>query len=77
MNGTDSTKWKKIRQGLRLRNIVSSKRMNDLNQTNLIQPALFCEDDPVITNDNNVVSDGQKLIVARHLGYKAMQPGSS
>ena len=49
--------------------------MNVLNQTELIRPALFDEDTPVEAT-NNVVCDGQKLIIQRHLGYKTMLPGS-
>ena len=75
VSDTDHDKWKKIRQGLRLRNIVSSKRMNSLNQSSLIRPALFCDDGHVDSSDN-AINDGQKLIVTRHLGYKAMQPGA-
>ena len=66
-------KMKKIRQGLKLRNVVASKRMNQLNQTELMRPALFEETSPTEFTS----SDSSKLIIVRHLGYKAMIPGDA
>lgn len=65
-------KMKKIRQGLKLRNVVASKRMNQLNQTELMRPALFEETSPTEATS----SESSKLIIQRHLGYKTMIPGS-
>ena len=72
---TENEKWKKIRQGLKMRSIVQSQRMNVLNQSQLIRPALFDEKNDIETA-GNVINDGQKMIIQRHLGYKAMQPGA-
>ena len=66
-------KMKKIRQGLKLRNVVASKRMNQLNQTELMRPALFEE----TSKTEFTSSDSSKLIIVRHLGYKAMIPGDA
>ena len=64
---------KKIRQGLKLRNVVASKRMNQLNQTELMRPALFEE----TSKAEITTSESSKLIIQRHLGYKAMTPGDA
>ena len=64
---------KKIRQGLKLRNVVASKRMNQLNQTALMRPALFEES----SKAEITTSESSKLIIQRHLGYKAMIPGDA
>ena len=64
---------KKIRQGLKLRNVVASKRMNQLNQTELMRPALFEE----TSKAEITTSESSKLIIQRHLGYKAMIPGDA
>ena len=66
-------KMKKIRQGLKLRNVVASKRMNQLNQTELMRPALFEES----SKTEFTSSDSSKLIIVRHLGFKAMIPGEA
>jgi hypothetical protein len=50
------TQWKELRSGLKLRNIIHSKRMGDLGVRTDIRHS--------------------KLIIQRHLGYKAMIPGA-
>ena len=48
--------------------------MNQVN-TDLKHPTLFCEEAPE-EHDDDVGNDGTRLIINRHLGYKAMQPGA-
>ena len=53
---TENQKWKKIRQGLKLRTIVSSQRMNVLNQSQLIRPALFDDKEPFDTEGSAIIT---------------------
>ena len=59
---TDTEKWKKMRQGLKLQNIVLSQRMNGLNTSQLIRPTLYDDKNALDTEGNSVIT-GQKLII--------------
>ena len=48
--------------------------MNQVN-TDLKHPTLFCEEAPE-EHDDEVGNDGSRLILNRHLGYKALHPGA-